>query len=226
MSHEIRTPMNGILGFTDLLKNSKLNTDKRNEYIDIIQKSSKHLLNLINDIIDISKIDAGNTILFEEECKINFCLLDLSNFFNEIIKEKSGGNVQLVFNYNIPIGKDTIIADETKLRQIVTNLIGNAIKFTKKGTITVEASIIDENYIQFFVKDTGVGIKKESQSLIFDRFRQEDESTTRHFGGTGLGLAISKAYVEMMGGKIWVESEVGKGATFYFTIKYKKSNSE
>ncbi len=225
MSHEIRTPMNGILGFTDLLKNSNLKADKREEYIDIIQKSSKHLLNLINDIIDISKIDAGNTILFEEECKINFCLLDLSNFFNEIIKEKSGGNVQLVFNYNIPIGKDTIIADETKLRQIITNLIGNAIKFTKKGTITVEASILDENYIQFFVKDTGVGIKKESQSLIFDRFRQEDESTTRHFGGTGLGLAISKAYVEMMGGEIWVESEVGKGATFYFTIKYKKSNS-
>jgi len=221
MSHEIRTPMNGILGFTDLLKNNELPSEKRIEYLDIIDKSGKHLLNLINDIIDISKIDSGQTYLFEEECKLNFCLLDISKFFNEIIKEKSENKVELIVNYGIAVGKDTIIADETKLRQIITNLIGNAIKFTKKGTITVNASIYENEYILISVKDTGIGITKESQSVIFERFRQADESTTRHFGGTGLGLAISQAYVEMMGGKIWVESEEGKGSTFYFTIKYK-----
>lgn len=222
MSHEIRTPMNGILGFTDLLRNENLENEKREEYIDIIQNSGNHLLNLINDIIDISKIDSGQVNLFEEECKLNFCLLDISKFFNEIIKEKSNSKVQLIINYGIPVGEDTIIVDETKLRQILTNLIGNAIKFTKKGSITVDSSFYEQDYILFSVKDTGIGITKESQSLIFERFRQADQSTTKNYGGTGLGLAISKAYVEMMGGKIWVESETRKGSTFYFTIKIKK----
>jgi len=226
MSHEIRTPMNGILGFTDLLKNKKLPTDKHTEFLDIISKSGNHLLNLINDIIDISKIDAGSVSLFEEECKLNFCLLDLSKFFKEIVKEKSNGKVELIINYGISVGEDTIITDETKLRQIITNLIGNAIKFTQKGTITVNTSIYNNNFILFSIQDTGIGISRESHSLIFKRFRQADESTTRNFGGTGLGLAISKAYAKLLGGEIWVESEVGNGSTFYFTIKYNKPNSK
>lgn len=223
MSHEIRTPMNGILGFTDLLRNDNLSQEQREEYIDIITKSGNHLLDLINDIIDVSKIDAGQIVIFEEECKLNFCLLDLSKFFNSIIKEKSNGNVELIVKYGISVGNDSIITDETKLRQIITNLLGNALKFTQKGTITLNTEIINNEFIQFSVKDTGIGISSNNLSLIFERFKQAEKSTTQIFGGTGLGLTISKAYVEMLGGKIWVESELGKGSTFYFTIKYKKA---
>ncbi len=223
MSHEIRTPMNGILGFTDLLKNPDLSKEKRISYIDIISKSGNHLLNLINDIIDISKIDAGHVNIINEECKLNFCLLDLYNFFDGMVEEKSQGKVNLIVNYGIPVGEDSIITDETRLRQIITNLIGNAVKFTEKGKITINSSINKDNNILISVEDTGIGMTKEEMSVIFERFRQADDSTTRNYGGTGLGLTISKAYVDMLGGEIWVESKKGKGSTFYFTIPYKKA---
>jgi len=223
MSHEIRTPMNGILGFTDLLKNPDLPIKKRQNYIEIITKSGNHLLSLINDIIDISKIDAGHVSVFEEECKVNFCMLDLHNFFQGMTEEKSKGDVELKINYGIHVGEDKIITDKTKIRQILTNLIGNAIKFTNKGTITITSKIHKEESILFSVKDTGIGLTEKESEIIFDRFRQADDSTTKKFGGTGLGLAISKAYTEMLGGKMWVESKKGKGATFYFTVPYKKA---
>ncbi len=222
MSHEIRTPMNGILGFTDLLKNPDLSKEKRINYIDIISKSGNHLLNLINDIIDVSKIDAGQVRILEEECKLNFCLLDLYNFFQGMVDKKNNGSVTLNVNYGIPVGEDSILTDETRLRQIITNLIGNAVKFTEKGKITVNSSINKDNNILISVEDTGIGMTKEEMSVIFERFRQADDSTTRNYGGTGLGLTISKAYVDMLGGEIWVESQKGKGSTFYFTIPYKK----
>ncbi|MCF6366966.1 MAG: PAS domain S-box protein [Bacteroidales bacterium] len=222
MSHEIRTPMNGILGFTDLLKKPDLPEEKKQNYIEIISKSGNHLLNLINDIIDISKIDAGHVSIFEEECKVNFCMLDLHKFFQGVAYEKSNGKVKLIINYGIPVGEDTIITDKTKVNQILTNLIGNAIKFTNKGSVTISSTIYEEKFILFSVKDTGIGLTKDEIKIIFERFRQADYSTTKKFGGTGLGLAISKAYTEMLGGKIWVESKKGKGATFYFTIPYKK----
>ena len=223
MSHEIRTPMNGILGFTDLLKNPDLSMEKRINYVDIISKSSNHLLNMINDIIDISKIDAGHINIFNEECKLNFCLLDIYKFFDQMVKEKSAGRVELYMNYGVSVGEDLIITDETRLRQIITNLIGNAAKFTEKGKITVNSSITKDNYILISVEDTGIGMSENEMSIIFERFRQADDSTTKKYGGTGLGLAISKAYVDMLGGEIWVESKKGKGSTFYFTIPYKKA---
>ena len=223
MSHEIRTPMNGIIGFTDLLKQENLSSEKRTYYIDIISKSGKHLLNLINNIIDISKIDAEQVRIFEDECKLNFCLLDLYNFFNDLVEKENNGNVKLNVNYGIPVGEDSIQTDETRLRQIITNLIGNAVKFTEKGSININSSINKDGNILISVEDTGIGMTQEEISVIFERFRQADDSTTKNYGGTGLGLAISKAYVEMLGGELWVESKKGKGSTFYFTIPYKKT---
>ncbi len=221
MSHEIRTPMNGILGFTQLLKQDNLKNEDKLEFIDIILESGKHLLSLIDDIINISKIDAGFIKPHETKCSINYCLRNIFKFFNNNISEKSGGKTKLIVNYALAAGEDYVYTDETKLRQILINLIGNAAKFTKKGTITLNSSKYNDDFLLFSVEDTGIGIPLKYQELIFERFRQIDESTTRKHGGTGLGLAISRAYVEMLGGKIWIESSLKKGSKFYFTIPYK-----
>ena len=224
MSHEIRTPMNGILGFAGLLKIPDLTGEKQQEYIRIIENSGKRMLNIITDIINISKIESGIVEVHVSESNINEQMQYIHDFFKAETDKK-----EILFSYhNLLASKDIIIkTDREKLYAILTNLVKNAIKFTTIGSIEFGCEKKGKN-LEFYVKDTGVGIRQEQQSLIFERFRQGSESLSRDYEGAGLGLAISKAYVELLGGKIWVESEeknllVGNagGSTFYFTIPYK-----
>jgi signal transduction histidine kinase len=222
MSHEIRTPMNGILGFAGLLKTPNLTGEKQQEYIKIIENSGKRMLNIINDIVSISKIESGILEVNISESNINSQMEYIQNIFMAETKKKG----ILLFSKNSLSAKDVIInTDKEKLYAILTNLVKNAIKFTHEGSIEFGCSKKGK-FLEFYVKDTGVGIPQEQKSLIFERFRQGSESLSRNYEGAGLGLSISKAYVELLGGKIWVESEVGKGSTFYFTIPSNAKQNE
>ena len=225
MSHEIRTPMNAIIGFSEFLKDTSLESQKRNYFIDIINNNGNHLLNLINDIIDISKIDAKQMTVIETECKLNELLFEIHQFFLSAIARKNN-KIKLLLVNELPNDYNLIKTDVTRLRQIFINLIGNAIKFTNEGVVEVKSSVIDngEN-ILFSIKDTGIGISKKEIPIIFERFRQADETATRKYGGTGLGLAISKACTELLGGEIGVKSDYEKGSTFYFKIPFKPVNN-
>jgi len=216
MSHEIRTPMNGILGFTNLLQNPDLTGEQQQSYIEIIKTSGQRLLNTVNDIIEISKIETGQVIVSVTEININEQLDYLNNFFKPEIESKG---MRLIIQNDLPFFRSTIKTDDVKLHSILTNLIKNAIKFSESGSISVYCKQIN-NHLQFEIKDTGIGIPAERLDAIFDRFVQADIADSRAHEGSGLGLAISKSYVEMLGGNIWVESEEGKGSTFYFTIEY------
>ncbi len=216
MSHEIRTPMNGILGFTELLKEPYLTSDDRQDFLQIIQISGARMLNTINNIVDISKIESGLTKVDIKETNINEKIEFTYKFFKPEAEFKE---LKLIFRNGLNT-KDAIIqTDNEKVYGILTNLVKNAIKFTYEGAIEFGYEKKGE-YLEFFVKDMGVGIPKKQRELIFERFRQGSESPDRGYEGSGLGLSISKSYVEMLGGKIWVESEEGKGSTFYFTIPY------
>jgi len=216
MSHEIRTPMNGILGFADLLKEQEITVEDQQEYINIIKNSGVRMLNILNDIIDISKIESGMMEVDIKESNINEQIEYIYTFFKPEVKDKG---MQLSYINSLP-GKEAIIkTDREKIFAIITNLVKNAIKYSEKGTIEFGYNKKDE-YLEFFVKDTGIGIAKGMQKSIFDRFIQADFADHQTIQGAGLGLSITKAYVEMLGGKIWVESEEGKGSTFYFTIPY------
>ncbi len=222
MSHEIRTPMNGILGFTELLKIPGLTGEQQDEYIQIIKKSGDRMLNIINDIVDISKIEAGQMELSLSEININEQLDNLFAFFKP---EVEGKGMKLSFNNGLDAKDANVITDREKLDAVLTNLIKNAIKYSDQGSIEFGYVVKIQSQehapeIEFYVKDTGIGVPKDRQQAIFDRFVQADISDTRAFEGAGLGLSITKAYLEMLEGKIWVESEEGKGSTFYFTLPY------
>lgn len=218
MSHEIRTPMNAIIGFSEMLLNPRLSSDKKENFSRILNGACHQLLNMIEDVIDISKIETEQVELFEEETNINEVISRLIEIFKPQAKAKK--IVITCSKCNVPKTNIIVITDTTKLNQILTNLLSNAIKFTNQGTIEVGYSVKGE-MVEFFVRDTGIGIAPKHHSAIFDRFRQVDLEDTRKYGGTGLGLSISKAFVEMLGGNIWLESEVGKGTTFFFTIPHK-----
>lgn len=214
MSHEIRTPMNGILGFAELLRDTKLTGEDQQEYIGIIELSGHRMLNIINDIVDISKIEAGQMETKMEEIELNALLNHLYIFFKP---EAGGKGIKLLLSLDGGMAEPIILTDRTKLGQVITNLIKNAIKFTVSGVIQF-GYVLKENRIEFFVKDTGSGIPAEHHSKIFERFIQGDTSLSRNYEGAGLGLSISQAYVNMLGGKMWLESEVGTGSTFFFDI--------
>ena len=220
MSHEIRTPMNGILGFTNLLQKPNLTGVKQREYIEIIKKSGDRMLNTVNNIIDISKIESGQMKVSFSSVNIGDNLNHLYSFFKPEVHKKG---MQLISN-NVFIEEEILIqTDEEKLNSILTNLVKNAIKYSIKGQIEFGFELKKDNektWLEFYVKDSGIGIPKERQHAIFERFIQADIEDKHARQGSGLGLTISKAYVEVLGGKIWVDSKVEKGSTFYFTIPY------
>lgn len=222
MSHEIRTPMNGILGFSELLKEPGLTGEKQQEYIRIIEKSGARMLNIINDIVDISRIEANLMNVNIKETDINAKIEFIYIFFKPQVEEKG---MQLLFKNTLPKKDATIRTDNEKVYSILTNLVKNAIKYSKEGAIEF-GYLKKGEFLEFYVKDTGIGIPKDRQSAIFERFVQADISDKMARQGAGLGLSISKAYVVMLGGKIWVESEEGIGSTFYFTLPYNTAPEE
>ncbi len=216
MSHEIRTPMNGIIGFANLLSDPKLTENQKNKYVEVIQNSSNHLLNIITDIMDIAKIEARQLKTKEIRTNINDMVSDLISLYHLPAQKKS---IQLSAHNQLIGSFINVYTDYTKVRQVLENLVGNALKFTDKGYIKVGYEVKGKKLL-FSVEDTGIGIRLEYQKTIFDRFSQADNSSTRIYGGTGLGLSISQAYIHELGGDIWLKSEPEKGTTFYFTIPY------
>lgn len=216
--------MNAILGFSSLLSVPNLTECKKQEYIEIINKSGNHLLNIINDIISIASLESGNETINASETNLNDTI---KNAISQTKQLKSSDIVRLKIKLGLVDNDSNVITDSTKLSQILINLISNALKFTKRGEVSVSYIVIDEKII-FEIKDTGIGIKEEQLDLIFERFRQADNINPVSHGGTGLGLAITRSYVELLGGKICVESKLNLGTKFTFEIPYIKieSNSE
>jgi len=216
MSHEIRTPMNGILGFAELLKEPGLTGEEQQDYIRIIEKSGVRMLNIINDIVDISKIEAGLMKLEIQESNVNEQILYIYTFFKPEVEAKG---INFSITTPLPTEEAVLKTDREKIYAILTNLVKNAIKYSNAGTIEIGYNKRDSE-LEFYVKDTGIGIPKDRQDAIFERFIQADIPDEWVQQGAGLGLSITKAYVEMLGGKIWVASQVGVGSTFYFTLPY------
>ena len=222
MSHEIRTPMNGILGFTTLLGEPKITAEEQAEFIRNIEKSGARMLSTVNDIITISKIESDQMSVSISDTNVYDLIESIYDFYKTEAEHKG---LQFLLKNGL-FGKESIIkTDQKKVYDIVDNLIKNSIKFTQSGSIEL-GYVKKDHSLEFFVKDTGIGIKSNRQEIIFERFRQGSELLSRGYEGSGLGLAISKAYVEMLGGKIWVQSQEGKGSVFYFTIPYKQGTKE
>ncbi|HKJ78683.1 MAG TPA: PAS domain S-box protein, partial [Prolixibacteraceae bacterium] len=222
MSHEIRTPMNGILGFTNLLQDHDLTGEQQQQYIEIIKKSGYRMLNTVNDIIEISKIETGQIKVSTTKVNVNEHLLTLHVFFS-FEAEKKG--LKLIIDNKLSEDESLVITDNNKLSSILSNFIKNAIKFTKKGAIKIGCKK-KADLLEFYVEDTGAGIPSDRKKAIFNRFEQADIEDKQVHEGSGLGLAIVKSYVEMLGGSVWVESEENKGSTFFFTISYNPAKSE
>jgi hypothetical protein len=218
MSHEIRTPMNAILGFSELIKDPEMESEERLKFIHIINRSSNHLLNLINDLVDMSKIYSNQMPLSKDKFSLNSIFFEIYEYFeSELVRNEKNDHIKLTVSFGLPYGKDVIVSDETRLRQILNNLIGNAVKFTSKGKVHFEYKMRGE-FLHFKVLDTGIGIQKEQIKNVFNRFIQADDTISKKFGGTGLGLAITQACVDLLGGEIWLDSEYGEGTQVYFKI--------
>jgi PAS domain S-box-containing protein len=220
MSHEIRTPMNAIIGFSELLNDSDITIETRKEFIRLISESSRMLLNLIEDIIDVAKIEAEQLKMVNGICHVNQIIDELERHYLNGLKKNSNSRITIRVKKGNPDPKLAIITDPLRFKQVMNNLIGNALKFTDEGEVEFGFEILNEKIIQFFIRDTGIGLPSDKLSVIFERFRQAEESTTKEYGGTGLGLTISRKLIELMGGKIWVESVHHVGSTFYFTLPF------
>lgn len=221
ISHEIRTPLNAIVGFCGFLSNQNLDHAKKLHFLEIIEASSNQLLSIISGIISMATLESGQAQLKENKCNLNELLQKIYDQFKftSVLPE-----VDFTYLPGLPDEDSNILIDDVKLMQVLINLIGNAFKFTHKGSIRFGYHL-KNSWVEFFVSDTGIGISPEMHELIFDRFRQVDNSPTRKYGGAGIGLALSKGYVELMGGKIKVQSEPDKGSLFTFTLPYKSALS-
>jgi PAS domain S-box-containing protein len=225
MSHEIRTPMNAIKGFSQLLEDPELIDSKKLTYIKIINQRTDDLLTLINDLLDIAKIEAGQLVISEKNENIGNLLQEVYQFFSSQLENKTAKSVTIKFDNQLPKLNNNISADFFRLRQVLINLISNALKFTSVGHICFGCKMQNESTIEFFVEDTGIGIPEEKYYMVFEPFRQVNELyLSKKQGGTGLGLSIVKGLIELMKGEVWFNSKVGFGTTFYFTIPYKHAN--
>jgi signal transduction histidine kinase/CheY-like chemotaxis protein len=222
ISHEIRTPMNGILGFIQILKESNLTGEEQQEYISFVEKSGARMMNILNDIIAISKIETKQMEISISKTDINE---QIENIYTHFKPEAENKRIQISIKKSLLANEAFIKTDKDKIYSIISNLVNNAIKFTSSGSVEFGYEK-KGNYLNFFVKDTGIGIPGENKELIFEKFRQGSDSISRNFEGAGLGLYISKAFVEMIGGKIWFESEPEKGSIFYFSIPYNAESQE
>ena len=224
MSHEVRTPMNAIMGISELLENPRIADNKKNEYTKLIRERGNHLLCVLNDVIQMSKIEAG--IIEKSNANTNIqALFDKLIHTFKIETERTKKNINFVITNELTSTENNVITDPIHLEQVLTNLITNALKFTTDGSVTISC-IRNNGVLKFGVRDTGIGIPKEKSDLIFKPFRQADETIHMKYGGSGLGLSICKGFVEQWGGKIWVESEVNIGTTFYFTMPFQPALSE
>ncbi len=219
MSHEIRTPLNGIIGFSDLLARENVSSEKKQKYVEIINSCGNQLLKIITDIIEISKLESDQLTICAETFNFNEMLDEV---YSEIMLDSSletKPELSIFLEKTLPNNLTDLISDKQRLIQIFTNLLNNAIKFSTKGNI-VFGYVLKDTFLECYVKDPGIGISKEHQEIIFKHFRQIQGTLTREFGGAGIGLSISQGIIELLGGKIWVESEVDKGSTFFFSIPY------
>lgn len=216
VTHEIRTPMNAILGFSDLLKTTGEGDKDHQEFAEIIENSGHRLLNSLNELIEIAKIEAGQTEISNSVINLNEQIDSIYSFFKSEIK---GKGLKFIFETHLPDKKAMILTDAKKLSFVLVHLINNAVRYSERGKIEV-GYVEKGGYLEFFVKDNGPGISEEKRKIIFEKFRKSNDSALNTHQGMGLGLTISKAFVEMLKGRIWVESEKGKGAKFYFTIPY------
>jgi signal transduction histidine kinase/CheY-like chemotaxis protein len=214
MSHEIRTPMNGIMGFANLLEHPGLSGEKKEQYVDLIRKSGERMLEIINNLMNIARIEAGQEKIQQGDMSVNEMIDELNSLFRQQAKNKG---LSLVCHKPLDEHHSFIVSDRTKLTQVLTNLINNALKYTRQGKVEVGYQPV-ENGLRFYVSDTGIGVPQDLQDKIFERFRQAELNHTREYEGAGLGLSISKAYIEMLGGTMGLDSIPGEGSTFYFTL--------
>ena len=218
MSHEIRTPMNAIIGFSELLNDPDLTDVNREEFVKLIHNNSKVLLNIIEAVIDVAKIEAEQIKIIKAPCQVNQIIDELTDFYINEMKKLPQKNIEIRKYKAVEDNHFSISTDPLRFKQIMSNLMSNAIKFTEQGVVEMGYELAANNILQFYVKDTGIGLPPDKLKLIFERFRQAEESSTKEYGGTGLGLTISRKLVELLGGKIWVESEPNVGSIFRFTL--------
>lgn len=217
ISHEIRTPMNSIVGFSELLKDQQTTEPEKMQYLDMISKSSDQLLNIVNEVLDISLIETGNISVNKKKVNINSLMDEIYLSFKPLINS----NIAFSVNKGLSDPLSIILTDVIKVRQVLNNLLANAIKFTEKGQIRIGYSLVN-NDLEFFVEDTGIGISNDFHEKIFDRFNKVSTDGIRLFEGVGLGLAICKGNITLLNGKIWLKSEPGSGSSFFFTIPYEQ----
>ncbi|HZL11828.1 MAG TPA: ATP-binding protein [Prolixibacteraceae bacterium] len=223
ISHEIRTPMNAIIGFSKMIGSSEFDDDEKNKFVDIIITNGKLLLTLINDMISLSKIESNTLIVKKSSCKVNNMMVRLYKEFGYELEDRK--NIKLIVNCENANPKFVVTTDPVLLQDILEKLIDNGIKFTNRGEVEFGYKILKTDQLEFFVRDTGIGIEERNQKQIFERFHQLDNRTVREYNGTGLGLSIAQHYVRLLGGKLQVDSKIDRGSTFSFTIPYIKEES-
>jgi CheY-like chemotaxis protein len=217
LSHEFRNPMNAIIGFSEMINSGNIDTEKRKEYARIITRKGNYILSLIDDIAELAKFETGSVSVNKKNCDINRVVGELFLEFTDVKKEIEKDQIELRLNVATPF-TDEVYTDPGRLQQVLSNLLRNAFQFTEKGLVEFGYEVKDAKTLQFYVKDTGIGVRKEDQKLVFNRFRQVEETSLRRIGGSGLGLTLSRHIINSLGGKIWFESAPNEGSTFYFTL--------